>query len=246
MASTDFFDDDLVKHRASPKRFKAGPGDEPATAPPGSTEAPPRPVSDFNLTRMARHKDQMEESMAMAAQELERLKQRQQNLEREKQHLENLRNRQSEYERGKREMLEHLNQSLISLEKEELNAEKLLEMVTSTRQRCRTWLAELESLDEESWPEEQFREELAKSLAKIEDIRMEYNKALAKIEALSKEEKKATSGYQPVIFDESRQMAMEEKGFGHWLKVGFAVSLPLIFTVIMLWLLYYMHSIGML
>ncbi len=239
MANTDFFDDDLVK-RGAPRKSKSE-----TEAEPGATEAPPRGVSDLNLTRMARQKDQVEENMAHAAQELERLRQRQENLEKEKHVLEDLRRRQSEYERAKREMLEHLNHSLISLEKDELNAEKLLELVTTTRKRCRTWLAEIDSIDEELWPEDQFREELSKSLAKIEDIRLEYNKALAKIEAMGSEEKKAAAAHHPVLYEESRSEPAE-RGFGYWLKVGFAVSLPVILTLVILWIMYYMHSMGML
>lgn len=241
MSNTDFFDDDLVKHRGALRKTKGEGNVEP-----GATEAPPRGVSDFNLTRMARHKDQVEESMAHAAQELERLRQRQENLEKEKHVLEELRRRQSEYERAKREMLEHLNHSLISLEKDELNAEKLLELVTATRKRCRTWLADIDSIDEETWPEDQFREELGKALTRVEDIRMEYNKALAKIEALGAEEKKSAATHHPIMFEESRRDTAAERGFGYWLKVGFAVSLPIILTLVILWIMHYMHSMGML
>ncbi len=240
MPNTDFFDDDLVKHRGPTRKSKGE-----TEAEPGATEAPPRGVSDFNLTRMARQKDQVEESMAHAAQELERLRQRQEHLEKEKHVLEDLRRRQSEYERAKREMLEHLNHSLISLEKDELNAEKLLELVTSTRKRCRTWLAEIDSIDEELWPEDQFREELGKALTKVEDVRLEYNKALAKIESLGTEEKKIAATHHPIMFEESRSDT-PDRNFGYWLKVGFAVSLPVILTLVILWIMYYMHSMGML
>jgi len=234
MASTDFFDDDLVKHRKTKAEVE-----------PGSTEAPGRPVSDFNLTRMARQKESVEESMAHAAQELERLRQRQENLEKEKHVLEDLRRRQAEYERGKREMLEYLNQSLISLEKDELNAENLLEMVKNTRLKCRGWLADIDAINEESWVEDQFREELSKGLARIEDIRLEYNKAIAKIEAMSHEEKKVATAHHPISFDDA-DAVRSEKSFVYWLKVGFAVSLPLIFTFVVLWLMYYLHSLGLL
>lgn len=240
MTNTDFFDDDLVSKRGGARKSKSE-----TEAEPGATEALPRGATDFNLTRMARQKEQVEETMAHAAQELERLRQRQENLEKEKHVLEDLRRRQSEYERAKREMLEHLNHSLISLEKDELNAEKLLELVTTTRKRCRTWLAEIDSIDEELWPEDQFREEMGKSLAKIEDIRLEYNKALAKIESLGSEEKKVAATHHPIMYEES-QAGESEHGFGYWLKVGFAVSLPVILTLVILWIMYYMHSMGML
>ncbi len=237
MAKTDFFDEDLVKHRKP---------DIPVSAEPGATEAPPRGVSDFNLTRMARHREQVEDHMAHAAQELERLRQRQEHLEKEKSTLEELRRRQSEYEQGKREMLEHLNHSLISLEKDELNAEKLLEQVTNTRQQCRVWLSEIDSIDEADWAEETFREELGKALTRVEDIRVEYNKALAKIEALSNEEKQTATLHRPVFYEDRDEDERGQRSFTAWLKVGLAVSLPLMLTLIVLWILYYMHSMGML
>lgn len=237
MAKTDFFDDDLVKHRKP---------ETPVSAEPGATEAPARGVSDFNLTRMARHREQVEDHMAHAAQELERLRQRQEHLEKEKSTLEELRRRQSEYEQGKREMLEHLNHSLISLEKEELNAEKLLEQVTNTRQQCRVWLSEIDSIDEAEWAEDAFREELGKALTRVEDIRVEYNKALAKIEALSSEEHQSATMHRPVFYEEKDEEERGPRSFAYWLKVGLAASLPLMLTLIVLWILYYMHSMGML
>ncbi len=238
MAKTDFFDDDLVKHRKPPTE---------TLAEPGATEAPARGVSDLNLTRMARHREQVEDHMAHAAQELERLRQRQEHLEKEKSTLEELRRRQAEYERGKRDMLEHLHHSLISLEKDELNAEQLLEQVTRTRQQCREWLAEIDSIDEAEWGEESFREELGKALTRVEDVRVEYNKALAKVEALSHGEKQTATVHRPVFYeDRAEDEDGGVRGFAYWLKVGFAVSLPVILTLVVLWVLYYMHSMGML
>jgi DNA repair exonuclease SbcCD ATPase subunit len=240
--STDFYDDDLVKHSGASRKTRGGL----PQAEPGSTEAPARAVSELNLTRMARQKEQVEDHMAHAAQELERLRQRQENLEKEKNTLEEMRRRQAEYEKGKREMLDKLNRSLLSLEKDEINAEKLLELVTGTRKQCRTWLADIDSLDEDAWPEDQFREELTRALARIEDIRMEYNKALAKIQAAGGEDKPALAPRPAVLFDESEAGSAIEKGFSYWVKVGFAVSLPVIITLVALWLLFYMQSIGLL
>ena len=242
MPNTDFYDDDLAKHSSALRKTR---GEGRATES-DTVEAPAQGVSDFNLTRMAQQRDQVEDNMAHAAQELERLRQRQENLEKEKGALEELRRRQSEYERGKREMMEHLNHSIISLEKDEINAEKLLELVSDSRKRCRTWLADIDSINEEEWPEDHFREELGKALARIEDIRVEYNKALAKIEASGSEESRAGVSHSPVMFADGASEEAGEKGFGYWLKVGFAVSLPVIMTLVILWILFYMHSMGML
>ena len=129
MANTDFFDDDLVKQRDSARRLKLGPSDDSiGTVGDGasSDEVPVRPVSDFNLTRMAKHKQEVDDHVATAVHELERLRKRQEDLEREKKELEELRRKQEEYERGKREMSERLSQSLVTLEKDELQAERVV------------------------------------------------------------------------------------------------------------------------
>ncbi len=243
MPNTDFFDDDLVKQRPSAKRIKMGPGDNPEQAG-ASEEGPSRGVSDFNLTRMAHHREQVEENAANTAQELERLRQRQENLEKERKALEDLRKKQADYERGKQEMIERLHHSLTSLEREELKAEQLLEVLGATRKRFRTWLSSIEEIDEENWPEESFRDELYKALALVDDTRVEYNKAISKIEGLMSEEGKQPSISQPVIFDETHSGSEQEKTFLYWLKAGTAASLPIIITLIILAIANYMHSMG--
>lgn len=245
MPNTDFFDDDLVKQRQSARRIKMGPGDEPGPGG-GAEEGPTRGVSDFNLTRMARHKEQVENNVAHTAQELERLRQRQENLEKERKVLEELRKKQADYERGKQEITERLNQSLIALEKEELKAEQLLEVLGATRKRFRAWLTRIEEINEDQWPEDSFRDELYKALAIVEDTRVDYNKAMSRVEALMGEERKTSLPNQPVIFDESRVGMDEEKSFSYWLKAGMAASLPIIITLVVLSILHYMHSIGLL
>lgn len=234
--TTDFYDDDLAKHRSASRKTR-GESDANESAATKSAVDPQQP-------RLSRQKEQVEDHMAHAAQELERLRQRQENLEKERSQLEELRRRQAEYERGKRELLEHLNQSIIRLEKEELNAEKVLELVTETRQRCRGWLSDITGINEEDWAEEAFREELSKGLARIDDVRLEFNKALGKIDALHSSEKKAAT-ITPVASPDAGS-ALDVKGFSHWLKVGFAFSLPIIITLVILWLLYYMQVIGLL
>jgi hypothetical protein len=235
MANTDFFDDDLIKQRDAAKRIKLGPGDDPMGTVgdgPSSDEVPVRPVSDFNLTRMAKHRHEVDDQVVHAMQELERLRKRQEDLEREKQDLEDLRRRQDEYERGKREMVERFNQSLVSLEKDELQAERMAELLGATRKRFKTMLAELQAINEELWGEEHIREELNKALIVLEDGRMEYNKAMSKIDAVSGGKKSGVGEHEPVVFEEGRPVHETEKSFGHWVKVGLAVTLPIIVVLV--------------
>ncbi|MGD9872970.1 MAG: hypothetical protein AB7T27_01745 [Kiritimatiellia bacterium] len=235
MGATDFFDDDLVKPARSQGSISMGPGagsTKPVEPGAPSTTFPARPVSDFNLTRMAKHREEVESQVARAAQELEHLRQRQEDLEREKHDLEDLRRMQDDYQKGKREMMEQLSQSLLTLEKDELRAEQTRDLLAATRRNFKTMLDSIRSLNDESWGDEMFREELGKARVTVEDARMEYNKARAKIDALLSIDEKAERG-RPLMF-ETPVREEQEFSFGHWFKVGLAVSLPLTLVIIIL------------
>lgn len=235
MADTDFFDDDLIKQRDSAKRIKLGPGDEPAVpmGEPASDEVPVRPITDFNLTRMARFKQDMGERSAQASQDIERLRQRQEEIEREKHDTDDLRRKTEEYERGKRDMLERFGQSLVTLEKEELQAEKLSELLAAVRKRFKMMAAELQDLNEEAWPDESYRDELTRALSILENARQEYNKSMSRLDAIQGE-KGAPAEHPQVTFEDHHGFADVERSFGYWIKVGLGVSLPLIVFILIL------------
>jgi len=234
MANTDFFDDDLARQRNGTRKINMG--DEPLTTlnnMSAGDEVPVRAVSDFNLTRMAKHKQDVDENVVHAVEELERLRKRQEDLEREKRELEEVGHKQAEYEQGKQEIVSRLSQSLVTLEKDELQAERLAELLGATRRQFKEMLAEIKAINEEIWPEENITDELNKSLALIEDTRMEYNKSLSKIEAAGGLEP-GNVGSAPAPLFESRSPVSEvEKPFSYWLKVGIAVTLPLIVVIIL-------------
>ena len=241
MSNTDFFDDDLGKQRDAARRIKLGGGGEPSEVVgeiSSADDVPVRPVSDFNLTRMAKHKHEVNEQVASAMQELERLRKRQEDLEREKKDLEDLRRKQEEFERGKREMIERLNQSLISLEKDEIESQRLSELLGETRKRFKAMQADIDKVSEENWPENQIREELNKAVVILEDARLEYNKSMTRIEAVSNDSKKVTTESRPVIFEESGLHREVEKPFAFWVKVGMAVSTPLVLTIVIIFVLF--------
>ncbi len=221
MKKTDFFDEDLVTGRGvsddAPEDADVSP----------ATDAPARSVSDLNIGRMARHKEDVTTDMVGTINEIERLRLRKQELEQDKRYLEELAQKQDEYETGKREMIERLNEGIIALEKKEVQTAQLTDLVIATRNRFKTALEEIAGIDEDQWSDGEFREELYKALVIVDDARMEHNKALAKIEALD--------GSSDAILDRTelaarygREADVAEKSFGHWVKVGFAVTLPVI------------------
>lgn len=227
---TDFFDNDLVQRRGA---ARSGPASQPIDIV-GSrpNELPARPVSDLNLTRMTRQKEEVNAQVASAKLEIEKLRRRQTDLEREQQALEDLLDKQDQYERGKQELLDKLGESVTSLQKLEDHAARQVEIYSFTRRRFMELTEELQKINDSEWADEAFREELNKAVVAIDSVRKEFVKAQAGIEA---------AGGPPKLFDETRLAAesarrydeekKESRGFGAWFKIGLAASLPLIAAI---------------
>ncbi len=231
MSNRDFFDQDLVKPRADLNQIHLGPGDAPApqAAPEGG-----RGVSDIDLPLLARHRQTVDQQSAQAAEELERLRRMQETLERQKRELDETRRKHNDYAHGRQELLDHLNQSLVYIERHEIRAAQISELLQNTRRRCREMLDEINNINEEEWTEDQVKEELGRALARVENARVEYNKLTARLDAVLGGEAGGTeAGPKPTIMLEE-SMRAEERGFGYWLKVGIAVTLPIILTLVIL------------
>jgi hypothetical protein len=208
--STDFFDNDLSR-----------------TTPPDD-EA----LTESSVTRMTRQKEQLTNQVADTAEEIERLRMRQDELEHEKTSLEELNRKQDEYERSKKNIIENLSRNLVLMEKDEILANRMVELLSASRARFKEILAEIRDIREELWGDSGFEEELDKALALIESARMEYSKAIAKVDAESWQ--KGDGQAQLATLDEAGRHTLVNKGFFFWLKVGVAVSLPLIAVLLLL------------
>lgn len=229
---TDFFDDDLVREREAALKIKLD--GEGGGAPrdgniPSSRDLPNRPVSDLSLTHLARHKQEVTEQMVDKAQELDRLRVRQEELEKERRLLEEMRTKQEAFDSGRRELKSRLKESLARLEKDRLQAERLAELLDETRRLFRERLDEVSALNEEEWDDESLLDELNRSLGLLETVRADYNKAMAKIEAVQPHEPAAANSSAPALtFGESAGSAAGTmQGFGYWLRSGLAFTLPL-------------------
>ncbi len=218
--STDFFDDDLSR----------------------TVESGEQALAETSVTRMARQKEQLTHQVADTAEEIERLRMRQDELEHEKTSLEELNRKQDEYERSKKNIIENLSRNIILMEKDEVLATRMVELLSASRARFKDMLAEIRDIKEERWGNGDFEEELDKALALIENARMEYSKAIAKVDAESWQ-KGGGGQAQLSTLEEAGRNALVNKGFFFWLKVGIAVSLPVI-VVLMLLLAGYLWSMG--
>lgn len=227
MAETDFFDEDLTKQTSTGTVAPPGPTGS-SLAPEGAGQ---RPVNrDYNLAKMARHRDQLEGQVANTLQEIERLRQRQEDFENERRRLEDLRNKQDEYVRGKREVAQRLNQSLMMLEKEEVRASQMVELYSSTRTTLKNLLRDIQEIDESAWDPEDQQDDLTQAIDLIAAVRVDLNKNLAKLDAFSGA---SAPAFSPEVQGSgetpgSGKTPASELGFGRVLLLGLAFGIPLV------------------
>ncbi len=227
MGGTDFFDEDLVHRRGAVKSTTLG-GTE-VVGMLKADESPAHPISDLNLTRMARHREEVNTQVASAKLEIERMRRKQGEMEREKQTLEDMLEKQEQYERGKQEMVDRLSESIVTLHKLEEHAARQVEIYSSTRQRFGGLVDELQRINDSDWGDDVLRDELNKAVVQIDVIRKEFVKAQAGVEAVGGPVKLFTESRAQLV---SSEEVVAPRGFGDWLKIGCAVSLPLVLAVI--------------
>jgi len=234
---TDFFDEDLAREREEALKIKldgqSGGGTRDGLIP-SSRDLPNRPVTSLPLTHLARHKQEVSEQMVDKAQELDRLRARQEELEEERRMLEEMRQKQEAFDRDRRDLKERLGSGLVRMEKDQLQAERLVELLEETRRIFHLREGEVSALNEEQWQDEELLEELNKALVLLENIRSDYNKAMAKIDAVRPHAD--TSGDPPPVglsFDAAPESAPGQ-GFGYWLRAGLAFTLPLMALLLLL------------
>ena len=236
---TDFFDDDLVREREAALKIKldaesgGGPRDGHI---PSSRDLPNRPISDLTLTHLARHKQEVTEQMVDKAQELDRLRARQEELEKERRALEEMRQKQEAFDAGRRELKERLGESLVRMEKDQLQAERFAQMLDELRRALRARLDEVAALNEAEWTDDHLLEELNQALATLEDVRSDYNQAMAKLDAVRPQGTAgAPAAARPLTFAAGPGPAPENApGFGYWLRAGWAFTLPLMALLVAL------------
>jgi chromosome segregation ATPase len=234
MKGTDFFDEDL-QNRDRDRRPADSDEEE------DGSRAIKRPVSDLNLTRMGKQREDIDNQVAASSQELERLRIRKEEIEKERRELEDLRRKQEDYVTARRDLSERLTHSLVSMEKEQVRMELVTEMLQTGRSRFKNMREEIGAIDEESWSEDQMRDELTKSLALLEESRMEYNSTMAKLDATmadgtSAHEADGGKGPSPHVAGQSSH------SFGYWCKAGFAFLLPgMLFVTSLIAVLIYLY-----
>lgn len=113
------------------------------------------------------------------------LKKQQEDLQQQRVQLEDLSRQRKELNSGKREVLNSLGHSISILDREEGDLQRKHSLVKATRSEFEKILAEVRAIQEETWQEENIKEELSRALALISRAKRDYHKALGQIDALT-------------------------------------------------------------
>ncbi|MGA0333424.1 MAG: hypothetical protein ACO3N7_10300 [Kiritimatiellia bacterium] len=196
---TDFIDSDLQAPRIPRPDFEAE-----------------ETASRSRLGQLQRQREHLEQEVADTARELQSLHQQQESLLKRKQTLESLRQRQEQYVTEKQELSRRLHQCLLLLDKEEVRVSQLQELYQNSRNLFSRLEQQLEELEEGGWDEEVFDQKLSHASDVVKGVRIQFKKSLARLDAMDwNSEQESAEDLFPV------------QGFAFWLKVGFAVGLPI-------------------
>ncbi len=246
MTNRDFVDADLLKPRVEPGTVRVEPTGTPRR-PSGEAGAGTRPVSDLDLPAIARHKQQLDANSQVTSEELEKLRRKEEELQRRKRELEDARRKHEDFLKGKQELAARLSQSLVGIERQEIRAGQVAQLLQSTRQRFRELLETVQGLHEDRWSEDEVPERLNEALATIDDARMEFNKATARVEALVGAETEDGAGPRPSFLAENEDARdTGERGFLDWFRIGLAVSLPVVLALVALAVVIVLYAAGLL
>ncbi len=194
-------------------------------------------LTDDNL--LGKKKKELDENMAGAAKEIELLKRRQSELENRKKQMEEISVKQQEYENKKREIILKLSKSIVLLEKEEVRAAKLVELLSDTREQFKSTLDDIKSIDESTWNSNDFEELLNDAIVRVNNAIMLHKKSLGKVDVLvDKTNANNLRDINRMVEDAETIISDGGHSFGYWLKAGIAFSLPMMTIIIILFVIY--------
>jgi hypothetical protein len=185
------------------------------------------------------HTEEVDTKLDAAREQLLTLRRQQEELERQKSDLEELRRKQEEYSRGKAEMIDNLTRALATMEREQIQAQRVAELCDSSTDAFRDYLEQLQAINDTEWTNDNVRTELSRALGIIENSRLEYNRARIKLDCLNPN---AGQPVQPVV-DAKPVETVNWTEMSRYVLLGAAASAPLILagTIWLIALLVFKH-----
>jgi hypothetical protein len=135
-------------------------------------------------------------------------------------------------------MTDKLTRSLVVLEREAYDAQKRLEQLRAMRESFGQHLELLEAIDPKSWNPGDLHKELSRALSTVESARGDFSQQRSRLQAAG-----GGGGDEalPEAAPDVADLLNEGHDFGHWIRIGFAFSLPfIIFGFIALFLFFWM------
>jgi len=183
--------------------------------------------------------EHLDSQVQKAQEQLLQLKRQQEQIEKQKRELEELSRRQEELDRGRSEMTDKLTRSLVILEREAYNTQKRLEQLRATRESFTQHLELIEGIDPKSWNKADLHKELSRALSTVDEARTEYSEQRSRLQATSES---ADDGPLPDVMPDAYH-SEDGRSFFQWLRIGLALTLPLIiFGIIGLVVFFWMAS----
>ncbi len=144
--------------------------------PPAPTPSPGGP-SGFQGHGHAPTREELDSKLTTTQQELEKIRERREQLERARAALEESRRRRAEFHAGRDEMKQHLIRGIGVLEKTEFELRRDAQQMIKSLQGLKEALETVNGLNETQWTEENWDQELSRSLTVLENARHEWNSA---------------------------------------------------------------------
>ena len=171
--------------------------------------------------------EHLDSQVQKAHEQLIQLKRQQEQIEKQKRELEELSKRQEQLQQGKTEMTEKFTRAIVSLERETYEAQKRVEQLKSIHESFSQHLSAIEAINPKNWENADINKELSKALSAVDDARADYAQSRTRINAESNQDvlEPAPSAAGA---DAAGYLEVPDGEFRHWLKCGFAFTLPLL------------------
>jgi beta-glucosidase-like glycosyl hydrolase len=178
----------------------------------------------LSVVELPQHREEVDSKLDQAREHLLTLRRQQEELERQKSELEELRRKQEEYSRGRAEITDNLARSLLALERQQNESQRLAEHCGKTIDAFRDYAEQIQLINDGDWNSGNVRSELSRALGVLEGARLEYNRARTKLDCLN-----PAAGQDPTVLPAGiTRKPVSKDEIIRYACLGAAASAPLI------------------
>lgn len=191
--------------------------------------------------------EDMDSQVREAQNRLARLRAEQEELEHQRQVLENLKQKQERFISGRKEVTEKLERSLRAITDDLEEARRHVDNLATTQQEFRDRQEELKNFLPERWHRSQLDQELDKAISALIEAETTFEKGIRRVTAHRPAETTSHQHHNPHTTDDedehvsaSPRLAAALSGaddLAVWMRRGFAFTLPLIATILVVLIL---------